>query len=55
MNVNLTETNQDTFEDITDECPDDKSPATMEDYVNEELDDMNQNYFNDKNKIDLDE
>ena len=55
MNVNETGTNLDTIEQLIDEFPDDAHPAMMEDYINKELDDMNQNHLNEKNKIGLDE
>ena len=44
-----------TLEEVIYECPDDTSPATMEDYVSWELNYMNQNDLNDKYKIGLDE
>ena len=54
MNLNETETNRDNFDVVIDELPDDTYPAMIEDYVNDELDDMNQNDLSDKNKIGLD-
>ena len=49
MNLNETETNRDTFDVVIDELPDETYPAMIEDYVNDELDDMNQNYLSEKN------
>ena len=48
MNLNETETNRDTFDVVIDELPDETYPAMIEDYVNDELDDMNQNYLSEK-------
>ena len=48
MNLNETETNRDNFDVVIDELPDDTYPAMIEDYVNDELDDMNQNDLSDK-------
>ena len=44
----------DTFEAVIGEFSDDTSPDKMEDYVNEKLDDMSKNDFNDENKKGLD-
>ena len=55
MNVNETESNQDTFEEVIYKCPDDAYPDMIDDSINEELDDMNQNYLYNENKISLDE
>ena len=44
----------DTFEELIDECTDDKYPAMMDDFVNEEHDDMIFFPLNDENKIGLD-
>ena len=41
MNINKTGTNQDTLYKVTEEFPDDTSPAMIEDFVNEKLDDNN--------------
>ena len=49
MNLNETETNRDNFDVVIDELPDETYPAMIEDYVNDELDDMNQNYLSEKN------
>ena len=53
MNVNKSEKNQDTLEEIVYECTDYTSPAVMEDGVKEELEDGNQNDLIDKNEIEV--
>ena len=39
----------DTFEEVIYECPDETSPAMMQDSVNNNLDDNNNNYLNEVN------
>ena len=50
MNENETETNWYTLEEVIYERPYDTSPAKSEYRVNEELDDINQNYFIEKDE-----
>ena len=54
-NINKTETNWGTSEEVTKELPDIKSPAIMEVCINEEIGDNNQNALNEENRTGLDE
>ena len=49
MNVNETETNLHTLEEVIYEFPDDASPGVTEYGVNKELDYSNQNYLIEEN------
>ena len=53
MNKNENGTNQDNLEEVIDEWPDDTNPVVMEDFVNEELENRNQNDFIDENETEL--
>ena len=50
INENEAETNQDTLDNVIEECPDITSTGMMEDCGNEELVDRNKNGFNEENK-----